>query len=264
MPVITTISTQKKVGFYNIFLDGQYAFSVTQDTLVKFNLHKGQELSTTDLAQINATNDFFKLYTKALNYLSYQLRSTKEVYLYLLKENPPENLCIKVIQTLTTKNLLNDTLYAQSFVRTMAKTSDKGPSVIKTKLRQKGILENDITNALTEFSSTMQLQNATKLAHKLAHKYQNQNHQIKLQKIKQTLIKKGFSAQISQQALDELNLTIDEENETSLLTKLALKTWQKNQRFAYFERYQKTKQFLYRKGFNLSDIERCLDEITQQ
>ena len=42
LATITKISIQKKaVDRYNIFLDDNYAFSVTEDILIKFNLRKG-------------------------------------------------------------------------------------------------------------------------------------------------------------------------------------------------------------------------------
>ena len=46
MPIITKISTQKRKGRYNIFIDNEYAFSVSERTLAEKRLLKGTELST--------------------------------------------------------------------------------------------------------------------------------------------------------------------------------------------------------------------------
>ena len=35
---ITAIATQKKAGRFNIYLDGKYAFSVSEDVLIKYRL----------------------------------------------------------------------------------------------------------------------------------------------------------------------------------------------------------------------------------
>ncbi|MBA1393524.1 recombination regulator RecX, partial [Lactobacillus sp. XV13L] len=45
MPIITKVSAQKRPGRYNVFLDGQYAFSASEQTIAEFILLKGQELS---------------------------------------------------------------------------------------------------------------------------------------------------------------------------------------------------------------------------
>ena len=37
---ITSITAQKRPGRFNVFLDGNYAFSVSEDVLVKFQLSK--------------------------------------------------------------------------------------------------------------------------------------------------------------------------------------------------------------------------------
>ncbi|MCT6822163.1 MAG: recombination regulator RecX, partial [Lactobacillus apis] len=41
MPIITKVSSQKRPGRYNIFLDGKYAFSASEQTIAKFVLLKG-------------------------------------------------------------------------------------------------------------------------------------------------------------------------------------------------------------------------------
>ena len=52
MPIITKISTQKRKGRYNIFIDNEYAFSVSERTLAEKRLLKGTELSTEDIKEI--------------------------------------------------------------------------------------------------------------------------------------------------------------------------------------------------------------------
>jgi len=45
MAIITNVSTQKQKKRYNIFLDGQYAFSVSENILIKKRLFKGTNLT---------------------------------------------------------------------------------------------------------------------------------------------------------------------------------------------------------------------------
>ena len=52
MAIITKVSAQKRQGRYNIFLDQEYAFSVSEKTLAEFVLLKGQELSPQKINEI--------------------------------------------------------------------------------------------------------------------------------------------------------------------------------------------------------------------
>lgn len=92
MPFITKISTQKKnTERFNIFLDDKYAFSVDADVLVKFELKKGKELDDLDIIEIQYGDEVKKGFNRALDFLSYRMRSTKEVEDHLKKKetSPP-------------------------------------------------------------------------------------------------------------------------------------------------------------------------------
>ncbi|HCW9061576.1 TPA: recombination regulator RecX, partial [Staphylococcus aureus] len=53
MPKITKIEVQKKnKERFNLFLDEQFEMGIDIDTLVKFNLKKGQQLEAADMAEI--------------------------------------------------------------------------------------------------------------------------------------------------------------------------------------------------------------------
>lgn len=264
MAIITKISTQKKAGYFNIFLDGQYSFSVSEEVLIAFNLHKGQELTKEVLSEITAAKEVDFLYQQALGYLSYQLRSQAEIETYLKQKNSTEIALKQVLQKLQANRLIDDLQYAQSFVRTMAKTSDKGPKVIRNLLRQKGIGENLIDKALTEFPLEQQQQNLTHLIPKLMRKYQNESALRQKQKVKQALLVKGFNSSLIDSLLAQHQIQVDPSEQLELLKKQALKAWNKNQRYDGYQRLQKTKQFLYRKGFDLSDIEQVLNTISTE
>lgn len=87
MPFITKISTQKKnTERFNIFLDEKYAFSVDADVLVRFDLKKGKELDELDILEIQYGDDVKKAFNRAVEFLSYRMRSEKEVRDHLKKK----------------------------------------------------------------------------------------------------------------------------------------------------------------------------------
>lgn len=162
---ITSITAQKRPGRFNV-LDGNYAFSVSEEVLVKFQLSKGKELDSADLEEIFKADDLSKALNKALDYLSYSLRTEKETRQKLAKEGLEDDIIETVVKKLTKMKLLNDSEYAKSYVRTMAKTTDKGPRFIANSLKEKGISLYDTEDALLEYPAEMQLKNALKLAEK--------------------------------------------------------------------------------------------------
>ncbi|MEI5742346.1 recombination regulator RecX, partial [Staphylococcus aureus] len=80
MPKITKIEVQKKnKERFNLFLDEQFEMGIDIDTLVKFNLKKGQQLEAADMAEIQKYDHYRIGLNKAIQYLSYKKRTEKEV-----------------------------------------------------------------------------------------------------------------------------------------------------------------------------------------
>ncbi|MYM14944.1 recombination regulator RecX, partial [Staphylococcus aureus] len=83
MPKITKIEVQKKnKERFNLFLDEQFEMGIDIDTLVKFNLKKGQQLEAADMAEIQKYDHYRIGLNKAIQYLSYKKRTEKEVIQY--------------------------------------------------------------------------------------------------------------------------------------------------------------------------------------
>lgn len=257
---ITAIQAQKRKGRYNIFIDGQYRFPVSEEVLIQFRLHKGQEITNEQIKVITDADAVSKAYTKALDYLSYQLRTEKEIIQYLQQHGFTDLQIEPVLQRLRDQGYINDLEYAKSYVRTIAKTSDKGPKVITQNLRRKGILENNIEIALEEFPYRVQLQNAVKIAQKLTRKYRNEAFKIQIQKIKNGLFVKGFNSTVVTAAINQLDLEKNESQEKKQLQLQGAKIFQRYQKLPLAQRNQKVKMALYRKGFSLNDINQFIDE----
>ena len=257
---ITAIQAQKRKGRYNIFIDGHYRFPVSEEVLIQFRLHKDQEITDDQIKAITDADLISKAYNKALDYLSYQLRTEKEIIQYLQQHEFTDLQIEPVLQRLRAQGYINDLEYAKSYVRTIAKTSDKGPKVITQNLRKKGVLENDIETALDEFSSEDQLQNSIKIAEKLTRKYHREAFKIQIQKIKNGLFAKGFSSEIATEAINQLGLEKDEDQEKEQLHLQGAKIIHRYQRLPLSQRNQKVKMALYRKGFSMDEINQFIDE----
>lgn len=258
--IITKITTQKRKGRFNIFINNQYAFAVSESTLIRFTLSKGQELSPAEIEQITQADEVAKAYQKTLNYLSYKLRTQKEINQFLNDFELSKSDREEIIDKLCELNLIDDLNYAKSYVRTQMRINKLGPQQISQKLKLQQIDPELITEALLEYPYELQLENGCHLAEKIARKYQKDAFFIRQNKIKVNLLKKGYSGDLINEIIAHLDLQPDEDAEQAALTFQADKLLRRYNRTHPDQVANKLKQALYKKGFSLSQIQTYLDE----
>ncbi len=266
MAILTKITTQKKnAERFNIFLDygkgEEYAFSVDQDVLISFQLKKGMELDDLDISEIQFEDEIKKAFNLALNYLSYRMRSTKEVVDYLKKKEIDDPIIPDVIHKLSDYRYLNDEEFAKAYVQTQVNTTTKGPEVIKQELLEKGIDPEILSKALELFSKEEQIQTASKLITKTIPKNKKVSERHTKQKLEQTLQRKGFTWDIIQIAMEEASIEKDHDEEWLALEHHGLKAHRKYEKLEGAEYNQKMKQVLYRKGFSIEMIEAFIEQL---
>lgn len=257
---ITKIETQKRPGRYNIYLDQKYAFSVNESVLINFRLAKGMEIDQQLQKMILADDDVAKAYNKALNYLAHQLRAESEVITKLKELELDDGVIDEVLQKLREQKLLDDQNYADSYVRTVMLTSNKGPNVIRQNLRLKKIGENLIDQALQQYPEDSLLENGTKLAQKQLKHYHHFPVKVRLQKVRQSMMAKGFTGDLITKILDNTTIESDPDDEWEDLNVQAEKIWHRNRKYDLRERTMRTKRSLFGKGYQMEQINRWIDE----
>jgi len=262
MPTITKITTQtKRTDRYNIFIDEKYSFSVDEDVLLKFQLKKGKEIDALLLSQIQFHDDIQKSFTDALGYLSYRMRSEAEIRLYLKQKGIEEPIIHETIHKLYQYNYLNDLDFAKAYVRTHVNGGNKGPVVLQRELKEKGISDSLIQQALVEYPFDVQIDHAKHLANKSIKKEKAISERALLQKLEHMLSRKGFSRDVIVIALEGVTIEKDEQEEWDSLCYQAEKIIRRYRAYEGFLFQQKVKQALFRKGFSLELIERYLNEL---
>lgn len=257
---ITSIEKQKRPGRYNIYIDGDYAFPLDEQVLIDYMLNKGKAISKELEKELKEADHWQKAYHLALDYISYQLRSEKEVRDRLQKESVSESVIEGIIHKLEDLQLLDDLTFAQSFVRTKAGINQYGPQQIRQKLFQKGIAESLIEQAMEEYQPSERLDNAIYWAEKQAKKKKNNSSRQAEQKIRQYLMQKGFGADTIAQALAQIDIEKSEEEEYEAIVKQGNKAWRRYSKFSLEECKQKTLRNLYSKAFPIDLIQAFIDE----
>ena len=265
MQKISRITVQKKnKNRYNIFLvkDAKevYGFSVQEETLIAERLQKGMELEDATIESLLAKDTIHKGYSLALNFLSYRMRSIKAMKEYLQKKEIDAEHITVIINRLINEKWLDDAAFAEAFIRTKVQTTSKGPLVVKKELIEKGVSVEKADEALIHYSIDEQLEKAVKLIKKNSRKSAKQSFQQQQNKIKQSLMQKGFSQGIIQEAFTQVTQVKDQDQEWDAVVFQGEKILRR-----YTNKYQgselrhKVKASLYQKGFSLDEIEKFIE-----
>lgn len=263
MVTVTRIS-KGKGPFYQVDLSEGDSLKVSEDVLVRYRLLKGQELTEETIEKIKKSSGFDFGFQQALNYLSYQLRSEKDIRTYLKEKEIELDDRHKIVERLKKLDLIDDLVYGESFVRTHMRLGDKGPKKLAQQLQQKGLKPEIIEQALLQYPTEEQIANACRFADKLFHKNHGKSQKDLFRKIQQNLISKGFTQEVIQKALASLPQESDQELEYEFLVTQGEKLWRKNARFDPQKRNLKIKQSLYQKGFDIDMIQRFITEKEEE
>ncbi|MEA1974115.1 MAG: RecX family transcriptional regulator [Bacillota bacterium] len=200
---ITKIETQKKNNArVSIFIDGEFSFGIYYNTLIKFDLVVGLELTDEEIEEIIIDDEYVKCFNNALNYISYQERTIKEVKNKLISKEYLNVTINKTIEELLKLNYLNDFEYAKRFIE--VKIKKMGIKKIKYLLIEKGIDEKKFEFLLMNYSEEQQYEIALLLASKKNNQYSSISYQKRYSRLSGLLNRKGYSYPIINRVLSEI------------------------------------------------------------
>ena len=90
------------------------------------------------------TEEYIKARTRAIKYIMYKFRTSKEVYDKLIELEFPEKDVVRVIDDLIQLEYINDEEYVRKFIESNKKTKKLSKNMIRLKLKNKGINEEII------------------------------------------------------------------------------------------------------------------------
>lgn len=85
MPRLTQIKETKK-GRLALFLDGEFVFSLDEDTFARANLHEGDDLEPWQVEDLRKQSDTRRALDKAMDYLSLRDHAAGELYQKLCRK----------------------------------------------------------------------------------------------------------------------------------------------------------------------------------
>lgn len=262
MPVITKIGRQKNNNErYNLYLDEKYAFSVDEAVLIKYQLTKGKVIEDFTIDEMVFDDEVRKAYNKAINFLSYRMRSEHEVKQKLLQSEFGEAVILEAVRKLHEHGFLNDESFTKALVATQKKNSKKGPAAIRQELKKKGIEKDLQEEVLAAYSEEEQLAIARALTEKIINQNDTKTPSQIKQKVQDALQRKGYNFTIISQAIDSFELDKSEEEWEEIIASQGDKIWRKYaSKYNDYELRRRVKQALYQKGFPAEHIDLYIEE----
>lgn len=234
--------------------ENKYSFS--EETIIKYSLFKGREITKEELDLILAEEIQFALMNKAINYLSYQARSVSEVRKYLIEKEATESIADVIIEKISNLGYLNDEALAKSLLDYVIR-SKKGPRILEQKLTQKEIDEDLINSTIRKYSEELEEEVVADLLESLLPRYKTYPKKKQKMLVYQKLLRDGFSSEVINNYLNRANF-IDESDEELLHDiKKLLNRYEE----VDYKTRSKVINKLMNKGYEYSKIMECINKV---
>lgn len=151
---ITSIQQQvKQKDRYSIFVDGKYAFSLSERALLEAGISSGQDLDSASLKAFKQLSADDKAFGNALRYALRRARSVWEVQDYLRRKAVAEPTAEAIIGRLRRAGLLDDALFAHAWVANRRLLKPVSRRRLVKELKQKRVPDEDIEAVLADDAS---------------------------------------------------------------------------------------------------------------
>lgn len=205
---ITDIVAQKNKDRVNIYIDGSFAFGLSQEIRFKYDLFVGKEVDQTYIDDVLRAEEKNKVLNNAFSILSYGQNSKKQIYIKLMKKGYDEEDVIDAIEFCEEKGFINDKLFAESFIRDRTNLKNYGSMRIRYELISKGI-SKDIIEEVLNLDFQDEFDRALNLAKKRIKQYKDDDKNAVYRKLGGFLYRRGYSYEIVSKVLYEVLNDLD-------------------------------------------------------
>jgi len=207
MLTVTRLEPQKKKPQrINVYLDGEFAFGISRATAPW--LAEGNQLSQQKINDLQEKDQFEGAYQRAINFLSYRVRSEKEIRQNLTKHEVLEDIIEKVVDRLRGASLVNDWDFASQWVENRVQFKPRGKRALSSELFQKGIGNEIIEDVLAELDEE---ELAYACARSRITKFTGMEKKAFQKKLSGLLTRRGFPYHVTKDVVGSLWKEMDKE-----------------------------------------------------
>lgn len=239
---------------YRIYFDNR-SLLLYEDVILKYNLLYKKEIDPDLLIEIDEENKKASIYDTALKYISIRMRSIKEMKEYLKKKKFDSKDIDNTIDRLIYNGLLNDRVFAKSYVNDKINLTNNGLDKIKNDLEELGVDETYILDALSNVDNEVLLNKLERIIFKEI----KINSKLPINKAKNKIINRcinlGYKKEDIINILDNYNI-VSTSNIKSDYDKLYKKYENK---YDAYKLKNVLKSKLYQKGYTIEEINKVID-----
>lgn len=185
---ITDIKQQvKRQGRYSIYVDGKYSFSLSENELLTIGLKIGQEYAKEEFNVLQKKAVLDKAYMRAYDLIARRMRSEWELRDYLKRKDYDEQTINEIVQTLQDKGYVDDTQFAEAWIRNRRLLKATSQIRLRQELRQKRV-PDDVIDLALQADETSELD----VLKELVERKRSQTRYHDDNKLKQYLLRQGF------------------------------------------------------------------------
>ena len=221
---------------------------ITEEIMVRYRISLDKRLTEQEFNELQKAVKIGKSLEKAIGFIAYKMRSEKEIYDYLKKDELEDSEIIDIIKRLKEYNFINDDIYLKALIEDYY-LKLKGCNNLKYDLKLKGFSEKEIAKALELFDENVMID---ELIAKYQHKEETLTHYAitkQKQLLKEAMLRKGFLDSTINQVIQSITFTEDLEDAFAKdVEKIITKT----------DNYQKQVAYLMSKGYQYNMIKERL------
>ena len=191
--VVSAVEPQKKnKDRYNVYLDGEYAASLGAEALVTFGIREGTAVDMETLKEAVSRDNAQYAFDSAVKLIAHKMRTRAELTDRLIERGIDESAVEEAMDKLASYGYVDDKAFAGEYVRSAVQTGRWGRKAVEYRLKEKGIEQSVIDEALLEYTQEDERQIAQKQLAAAAGRLKGVEARKARQKIYAALARHGF------------------------------------------------------------------------
>jgi regulatory protein len=190
----------------SVFLNGVFAFGVSQELVRTWGLRVGRALSLAEQAHIAAAERLLAAQATALQYLAARPRTAHEVRQKLHRSGVTDEVADEVMARLQAQGALDDAVYTHAYLTSRLGSRGYGPQRLRRELHQRGISRTLVEEAVQQDLAAQDVLAAarTQAAKRWPRLVRETDLAKRRQKLFTFLRRRGFPSATAQQVITEL------------------------------------------------------------
>ena len=189
----------------------------TQDEMSKEEKPKERRSRRTPVAELPHEEQVEKAKELVLYSLTASSKTRKQLEEKLASKEYPENVIAEVLDRLTEVHLIDDSAYAKNWAISRQNFKGLSASAIRRELKTKGILEEDIEEALAHIDVDAEKEKAVELVENKLRSVRNLDRQTATRRLVGMLARKGYGGSMAYSVVKEALDSVQNADDDSFL-----------------------------------------------